>query len=100
MELLVRNDKRKRNIEPFFSVLYNFSRCNPRYAWDGLSFPHVMMTLCSSIPSEERILVAEIQAFVAVMWNRLVSEKIYPEHNIVPVSETMNGLPLLALSEC
>lgn len=100
MKLLERNDRRKRKIEPFFSVLYDFSRCNPDDAWVALSLPHVMMTMCSSIPSEERILVAEIQAFVAVMWNRLVSEKIYPEHNIVPVSETMDGLLLLALLEC
>lgn len=44
------------------------------------------MTMGNYLPSEDRLLVAEILAFVAVMWNRLVGGDLYPEHNVVPVS--------------
>lgn len=53
--------------------------------------PHVIMSMHSSIPNEDKILVAEILAFVAVMWNRLVDEDLYPEQNIVPVSDAIDG---------
>ena len=44
------------------------------------------MTMGNYLPSEDKLLVAEILAFVAVMWNRLVGGDLYPEHNVVPVS--------------
>lgn len=44
------------------------------------------MTMENRLPSEDRVLVVEILAFVAVMWNRLVGGELYPEHNVVPVS--------------
>ncbi|KUL86625.1 hypothetical protein ZTR_03062 [Talaromyces verruculosus] len=37
------------------------------------------------LDSEDRLLVAEILAFVAVMWNRLVGGDLYPERNVVPM---------------
>ncbi|PCH03262.1 hypothetical protein PENOC_039560 [Penicillium occitanis (nom. inval.)] len=57
----------------------------PLEAWFSDDKPHIIMTMENYLPSEDSLLVAEILAFVAVMWNRLVSGDLYPEHNVVPM---------------